>query len=61
VIIVTAHLVTPVSEAELSLPTDRIRIPNEYELFLLGNTEGSGAPGMVQSQGFDGDFGYVVE
>jgi len=61
VIIVTAHLVTPVGEGELSLPHDRIRIPNEFELFLLGNTEGSGAPGMVQSQGFDGDFGYVVE
>lgn len=61
VIIVTAHLVTPVTEGELSLPHDRIRIPNEYELFLLGNTEGAGAPGMVQSQGFDGDFGYVVE
>lgn len=61
VIIVSAHLVTPVSEAELSLPTDHVRIPNEFELFLLGQTESGGAPGMVQSQGFDGKFGYVVE
>ncbi len=61
VIIVTAHLVTPVDGSELSVPSDHIRIPNEFELFLLGNTEGAGAPGMVQSQGFDGDFGYVVE
>jgi pilus assembly protein CpaC len=61
VIIVTAHLVVPVSEEELSLPTDHVRIPNEFELFLLGHTDSAGAPGMVQSQGFDGDFGYVVE
>ena len=61
VIIVSAHLVVPVSEEELSLPHDHVRIPNELELFLLGHTDGSGAPGMVQSQGFDGDFGYVVE
>ena len=61
VIIVTVHLVVPVSEDELSVPHDNVRIPNEFELFLLGNTDGAGAPGMVQSQGFDGDFGYVVE
>jgi pilus assembly protein CpaC len=61
VIIVSAHLVVPVDESELSLPTDHVRIPNEFELFLLGHTDSAGAPGMVQSQGFDGDFGYVVE
>ncbi|MGR3717934.1 MAG: type II and III secretion system protein family protein [Thermohalobaculum sp.] len=61
VIIVTVHLVVPVNEEELSLPHDNVRIPNEFELFLLGQTDGAGAPGMVQSQGFDGDFGYVVE
>jgi pilus assembly protein CpaC len=61
VIIVTAHLVTAVGGDELSTPLDRIRIPNELELFLMGNTDGSGAPGLVQSQGFDGDYGYVVE
>jgi pilus assembly protein CpaC len=61
VIIVTAHLVVPVSEEELSIPHDNVRIPNEFELFLLGNTDGAGAPGMVQAQGFDGAFGYVVE
>ena len=61
VIIVTVHLVVPVNEEELSVPHDQVRIPNELELFLLGNTEAAGAPGMVQAQGFDGDFGYVVE
>ncbi|HSF93674.1 MAG TPA: type II and III secretion system protein family protein, partial [Thermohalobaculum sp.] len=61
VIIVSAHLVTPVDGDELSLPQDHVRIPNEMELFLLGQTVSPGAAGMVQSQGFDGDFGYVVE
>jgi pilus assembly protein CpaC len=61
VIIVTAHLVVPVSAEELSVPHDNVRIPNEFELFLLGQTDGAGAPGMVQSASFDGDFGYVVE
>ena len=60
-IIVTVHLVVPVSEEELSIPHDNVRIPNEFELFLLGNVDGAGAPGMVQAQGFDGAFGYVVE
>ncbi len=60
-IIISVHLVTPVNGDQLSLPIDHVRIPNEFELFLLGNTESAGAPGMVESQGFDGDFGYVVE
>ncbi len=61
VIIVSVHLVVPVNEDELSVPFDHVRIPNELELFLMGNTVGAGAPGLVQSQAFDGDFGYVVE
>jgi pilus assembly protein CpaC len=61
VIIVSAHLVVPVDGEELSLPIDHVRIPNEFELFLLGHTDSAGASGMVQSQGFDGNFGYVVE
>jgi len=65
VIIVSAHLVTPVDdESELALPTDRIRIPNEAELFLFGQTTGGiadGATGLGVGGGFDGDYGYVVE
>lgn len=66
VIIVSVNLVTPVdSEDQLALPTDRIRIPNEAELFLLGSPVGTGAPGggatALSAQSFDGDFGYVVE
>jgi pilus assembly protein CpaC len=66
VIFVSAHLVTPVdSEEELSLPTDRIALPNDFELFLLGKTTGDvtqGASGVgITGAGFDGAYGYVVE
>lgn len=68
VVIVTPHLVTPVDSDSLSLPTDRIKIPNESELFLLGNVSGNrkgkavkGATGTVSSQDFTGSYGYVME
>ncbi len=66
VIIVTVHLVTPVDdESQLSLPTDRIQIPNEAELFLFGKTTGGAAAAAtglgVSEGGFDGAYGYVVE
>jgi len=62
VILVTANLVVPVdSEDELSLPTDRVAIPNERELFLLGNTVAGEGANITSTQGFDGDFGYVIE
>lgn len=62
VVIVTVNLVTPTNNVEeLALPTDRVAIPNEAALFWLGRTEGRTAVGDVQGQGFDGQFGYVVE
>ena len=64
VIIVTPHLVTPVSGAALSLPTDRIQIPTEGEFFLFGNTASSarsGAVGEVARQDFSTSYGYVME
>lgn len=62
VIIVSAHLVTPVDDAsDLSLPTDRIAIPNERDLFLMGKTHEGGSTGAYTGVGFDGDYGYVVE
>ena len=66
IIIVSAHLVTPAdNENDLALPTDRIKIPNETQLFLLGKTTGgvpSGGSGVgLDGAEFDGDFGYVVE
>jgi len=63
VIIVTPHLVTPVSGEALALPTDRVRIPTERELFLLGDVanSASGAAAEVARQGFRTSYGYVME
>lgn len=62
VIIVTPHLVTPTSSDALSLPTDRMRVPTEAELFLAGRTEGAaGSSASVTQLGFDSSAGYVME
>lgn len=64
VVIVTPHLVTPVSGAALALPTDRVRIPTERELFLFGTVAGTpkgGAAGEVARQDFSTSYGYVME
>jgi pilus assembly protein CpaC len=63
VIIVTPHLVTPTRGEALALPTDRVRIPTEKELFLFGQTAGKqrGAAGEVSRQDFSGSYGYTME
>ena len=66
VIIITAHLVTPTHGAALTVPTDRIRPPSEYDLFVNGATEAialptEGAAGEVARQDFGGSYGYVME
>lgn len=63
VIIVTPHLVTPVSGEALALPTDRVRIPTERDLFLFGDVAKSpgGAVGEVARQDFSTSYGYVME
>ena len=65
VIIVTPHLVTPVDGSSLILPTDRVRIPTERELFLLGKLAKKGASSTgadaVATQDFSGSYGYVLE
>jgi pilus assembly protein CpaC len=63
VIIVTADIVVPVEDEDLlSIPHDRIGIPNEAELFLFGRTEGDApAGGVGAGKSFDGSYGYVVE
>ncbi len=62
VIIVTPHLVTPTRGQALALPTDRVRIPTEKELFLFGKVAGSKGPaGEVARQDFSGSYGYVME
>lgn len=64
VIIVTPHLVTPVAGEALALPTDRVRIPTERELFLFGDVASSpkkGAAAEVARQDFSSSYGYVME
>ena len=64
VIIVTAHLVTPTRGEALALPTDRVRLPTEKELFLYGKVQGrhlTGAAGEVARQDFGSPYGYVME
>ncbi|MDT8856989.1 type II and III secretion system protein family protein [Paracoccaceae bacterium Fryx2] len=63
VIIVTPHLVTPTRGEAFALPTDRVKIPTEKELFLFGRVTGKagGAAGEVARQDFGGSYGYVME
>ncbi|MEM7074506.1 MAG: type II and III secretion system protein family protein [Pseudomonadota bacterium] len=72
VIIISVHLVTPTSGAALALPTDRVRLPSDAELFLNGRValdrregttpaSGSGTVGEVARQDFDGSYGYVMD
>lgn len=62
VIIVTPHLVTPTRGEVLALPTDRVRLPTERELFLFGKVAGTKGPaGEVARQDFSGPYGYVME
>jgi pilus assembly protein CpaC len=63
VIIVTPHLVNPIKGDTFALPTDRIRLPSEKELFLFGKTAGkqTGAAGEVARQDFSGSYGYSME
>ncbi|MEL6617572.1 MAG: type II and III secretion system protein family protein [Pseudomonadota bacterium] len=67
VIIITAHLVNPVTGDVLALPTDRIKPPTERDLFLYGRTAAGtrapkqGAAGEVAKQDFSGSYGYVLD
>ncbi|MBB5515930.1 pilus assembly protein CpaC [Rubricella aquisinus] len=61
VIVITPHLVSPTDGSTLSLPTDRVRIPNEFELFLNGQVEGSAEVARIANQAFEGEYGYVIE
>ena len=45
----------------LALPTDRVKLPSEQELFLFGRVTGKGAVGEVARQDFSGSYGYVME
>ena len=65
VVIVTAHLVSPVNGEALAVPTSRVRPPSEAGLFLNGSTAnvvgGNTAAAEVAKQDFSGSYGYVME
>jgi len=61
-IFVTAHLVTPTRGEALMMPTDRVRLPTERELFLQGRLQGGrGGAAEVARQDFRGSYGYVMD
>ena len=67
VIIITAHLVTPTKGEALALPTDRVALPTEMDLFMNGRVTGNrkrpttGAAAEVAKQDFNGSYGYVLD
>ncbi|SHL48827.1 pilus assembly protein CpaC [Roseovarius marisflavi] len=65
VIIVSAHLVSPTRGEALALPTDRVQIPSEKDLFLNGRVakdqKSKGPAGEVAKQDFSGSYGYVMD
>jgi len=56
VVLITAHLVQPVQRKQLSVPTDQVLPPSEFDFFLLGKTEANKRAGAA---GVDGTYGYV--
>ena len=62
VVFVTAHLVTPTRGEALMMPTDRVRLPNEADLFLNGRLQRQGGGAAeVARQDFRGGYGYVLD
>jgi pilus assembly protein CpaC len=65
VIIISAHLVSPSRGEALALPTDRVKLPSEKDLFLNGRVargvNDKGAVGEVAKQDFTGSYGYVMD
>jgi pilus assembly protein CpaC len=55
--------VSPTQGEALALPTDRVRLPSERELFLFGKVAGKAntPEGEVARQDFNGAYGYVME
>jgi pilus assembly protein CpaC len=61
-IFITAHLVTPTRGEALVLPTDRIQLPSEGQLFLRGElSQARGAAAEVARQDYRGSYGYVLD
>ena len=75
VILVTPHLVTPGDATAMTLPTDAIAEPKDFDLFFYGRTEGHKFPTAVgpgpsgptqlmelnKDGGVSGDYGYIIQ
>ena len=66
VIIITAHLVSPTRGEALALPTERLKPPSEFDLFINGRTArterlGAGGASEVAKQDFGSSYGYILE
>jgi pilus assembly protein CpaC len=72
VVIVTPHLVQPAPAGTLITPTDNFVPPTDFELFLLGRTEGATEPYFGRKEtagvlarpsagGIVGPYGYILE
>ncbi|WP_171235297.1 type II and III secretion system protein family protein [Ruegeria sp. HKCCA6837] len=66
VVIITAHLVSPTRGEALALPTDRVKPPSEFDLFVNGRVArtqraGSGGASEVAKQDFGSSYGYVLD
>ncbi|NOC46506.1 MULTISPECIES: type II and III secretion system protein family protein [unclassified Ruegeria] len=66
VIIITAHLVSPTRGETLALPTDRVKPPSEFDLFVNGRVArtqraGAGGASEVAKQSFGSSYGYVLD
>ncbi|MEM9428204.1 MAG: type II and III secretion system protein family protein [Pseudomonadota bacterium] len=61
VILITPYLVAATDGDALALPSDRVRLPSELDLFLNGSVEGSRVVRDIARQDFSGSYGYVME
>jgi len=60
VIIITPHLVKPLDMAEMTLPTDNYREPNDTEFYILGLMQGRDPEEQPLMGKMDGEFGHVL-
>jgi pilus assembly protein CpaC len=63
VVLVSAYLVNPTTEAKLATPNDGYQIPTDPETILLGhlNAVYKRDPGTAKQQAAAGSVGYIVQ
>lgn len=58
VVFITVHLVQPAAPGDIAEPVDTAVPPTEFELFLLGRTEGHAS--VTKAAGISGEYGYIL-